>query len=228
MQRSTDDRRAEGRDRGASLILALILLTLGAFLVGSLATSATTNLAGANSLINTRAAEYAADGGMEGAIQQARYGTCGAFPSSGSLILSGYYVYVSCTALTPVSASVTAGSSVATGSAFFPEMAQLGAFNPSAVPLGTTVSSVQSPTQLTLSHNATAAGTVQIGTGFQRLVQLDACVATAAISSCSASPKITAVVLVGDIAPTSDGKSTQIETGYNVAVKRWVVTDVNG
>lgn len=205
----------------------MILLTLGAFLVGSLATSATTNLADSNSLINTRASEYAADGGMEGAIQQARYGNCGGFPTSGSLTLSGYHVYVQCTLVTPMTATVTQGSLTATGSSFVPELAGLGAFNPAVVAFGTTVASVQSPTSLTLSKPATAAGTVQIGTAFQRLAQFQACASTAAISSCSGSPNITALVMFSDVAPSPDGETTQIETGYNVSVERWTVNSAN-
>ena len=222
-------------ETGAALIIALVLLILGSFVVVALATQATTNLVDTSSLNGSRGLEYAADGAMDGAIQQGRYHNtkataCESFPTTGTLKLSSAYIYVSCVA-TPFTASVATGANVITTStpSFVPQDVGQDVFdsaNPGspAIPNGTTITAVTSSTQATISATATGSSTgLLVGSAGQRVAAFSACASTTTISSCpSQTAAINAVVTYEDT--NSQG---QPSNGQTATVNSWVIHDAN-
>lgn len=224
---------ADDRERGAVLVLALIFLIVGSLLALALTTLSSTNLTNTANFVNLRTVNYAADGAMDGAIQQVRYhGNCENFPKSGDLQLSGAHVFVSCsnTPLPIITAVVaTAGSTTLTSpsSPFLSAYALTG--QPVVNSAGTqiaTISAVSSDGKTaTLSTAAPASGTVNVGEQGQRFDTFKACVSTSAISSCTTSPEITAMVLFNDI--NRSVTPPVAAAGYSATVESWVVTDAN-
>lgn len=223
----TDD-----RERGAVLVLALIFLIVGSLLALALTTLSSTNLTNTANFVNLRAVNYAADGAMDGAIQQVRYhGDCESFPKTGNLKLGSAYVFVSCsnTSLPIITALATAGSTTLTS----PSSSFLSAYALTEQPVVdssgaqiATISAVSSDGKTAaLSSAAPASGTVYVGEQGQRFDTFKACVSTSAISSCTTSPEITAMVLFNDI--NRAVTPPVAATGYSATVESWVVTDAN-
>lgn len=240
------------KDRGTSLIMAMIFLTVGALLVVSLARFATTNLADSNSLITTRVMNYAGDGALDGAIQWNRYHpSCSEnFPSAGSLKLStGEYVLVTCSNVSNglITAEATQGSTQLTSpSPSFPTNPDYAISNPPVTGPGSpafqaTIVAVASATTATMSQALNlpglAAGThVTVTVGASGLVVDDfsTCVSNGPITSPCGNPESTAAVAFDNDVSSSgmcDGVTvppgTPLVTGCNASILRWSVNDAN-
>jgi hypothetical protein len=238
----------EDHERGVTLIMALVFLTVGSLIGVALTQLSTSNMTAATSLRLLRTVNYAADGAVEGAIQQNRYrSTCVSFPKRGSPVLQvtpGGYGYVQCvnTPIPLITAVVTSvgsnGSSATLGSPSSPS----GHFDPAyavssqpvtdATPnIVGTISAVSSDgTSATVSLSSpggvTSGETVSVGEEGERFDTFYACASTSSISSCSATanPEITASVLYDDIQP---GTPPTAVIGYSATVERWYVGDAN-
>lgn len=218
----------EKRESGAALVLALILLTLGSLLVLPLASEANVNLVDTTRLQAGRELAYAADGALDGAVQQTRYhGSCESYPKSGSLQLSSaVFVYVACAGTPMTSLSVVTGMFTVTASSpiFIPEDIGQPVFDKSLVN-GTTVATYIDSMHVTFSDptNTAASGTDSnaiLGVAGQRLDVFWACVDTSPIASCSASSAAaTAVVNFGD----TDSNGNAGAYGFNADIEYWTV-----
>lgn len=225
------DKRGEA---GAALVLALVFMVVGALLVGVLATLTTTHLATTSSFQASRSQAYAADAGLDAAIQVNRYVSRGCRPFGPQSVL-GTSVTVSCIG-TPFNATATSGSATLTCVSpcyFVPaDASSAQAVTGSAVAANTTISAVGGSTTATISAPATGTGTVTVGTGGQRLDVLWACAPSSSPSSCSATNAVaTAVVLFDDLDESSPGCSAQTpcaRAGYSYQVVSWVDSSTNG
>ena len=224
-------------DRGAALLIALLFMTVGSLLAISLANSAGNNLLNTSTLRVQRSLEYAADGGLDGAIQSARYhnGAClASFPPSGSpplQVTSGLYVNVQCSG-TPIEVTTTTNSSIlasAGGGLFVPQDSGM-LVSGSCIP-GTPAVTYISPTQLSMTPakatgncGSTSPNPPVVAASQQRTDLFLACVSSSPISMCSSSSAVgTAIVTFSDTDSTGN-----TVTGYNFTVQSWVVHTANG
>jgi hypothetical protein len=226
--------RAQRSESGATIIIALLFMTVGALLATALASSAGNNLLNTSNLRVQRNFEYAADGALDAAIQASRYHFPPATPPQPCAnftapAINGYYAFVQCNG-TPMEVQTTNGSKTlspspsATSPVFVPQDTNLQVTG-SCIPFGTQPVSFVSPTQLTMPNPATCATTgggsnPTIVGGFQtRTVLFWACVSSSPISSCSATNAVaTAIVTYSD---TDNTGNPQI--GFNANVQSWVV-----
>lgn len=221
-------RRGPQSESGAALIVALLFLTIGSLLVVSLGNLSGTNLLNTSVIQAQRNVEYAADAGIDGAIHSIRYhGGCQSFPKSGSLQISGYYIFVSCTG-TPMAGAKVSGTTLTapSGASFTP--ADVGqSVSDANLPGGfSTIQTYVNSTTATMADSASATDSnAVVGNPFERLDLLLACVSTSSsINSCPASQAvITAVVDFQDV--DHNGNPT---TGYNMTILSWDVNTANG
>jgi hypothetical protein len=226
--------RSDGGDRGASLVIALLFMTVGSLLALSLANSAGNNLLDTSGLRVQRDLEYAADGALSGAVQEVRYhGACESFPPAGNLQISGLYVFVQCngTSMFVNTTSGTGNLNPLSGlKVFLPEDSGLTVAG-ACIPGGTQTVTYVSPTVLTMPQNATCTATSAtpdepvVGGFQQRTDLLWACVSSTAIASCSDSTAVaTAIVTFYDTDPIT-GK---VVIGHDYSAQSWVVRTAKG
>lgn len=229
------------QEAGAILVVALIFLAVGSFVILALAGLTSTNVTDTSTYRNVRVVDYAANGAVEGAIQQVRYhGACENFPKAGSLQLAiNQYVFVTCQG-TPITATAS-GSTLSSPSVPFvaadasTHQAVSGYPGSGTAKLtgAPTIASVSSDgTTATLTSPAASAGTVTVGTAFERLYTFYACTSSTPIFACSPSttpaPEITAAVLFGDLKPPAvAGDPPTPATGYSATIVSWRVLDAN-
>jgi hypothetical protein len=217
-------------ERGAVLVIALIFMIVGGVLAVALTSLSSTNLVNTSNYQNLRIVNYAADGAMDGAIQQVRYhGACENFPKSGSFQLtSNQYVLVTCSqaSMPIITALETAGSSTLTSpsSSFSSAYAITG--QPVVNSAGTIIGSIISANGSTarMSVTATSSGTVYVGEQGQRFDTFTACTSTTSLATCT-SPELTTQVLFGDI--NTSASPPTAAAGYTSTIESWVVTDAN-
>lgn len=244
-----------GGEEGASLVIALIFLIVGTLVVISLTNLTGVNLTSTFSLQGERAVEYAADGGVDGAIQALRYNQPAPVQASGVYQASGcpqynpstslnedgasYYTYVSCNFMTFATGSSVANSNVITpsnGSGWCVpgEVGQSVSDNNPVdqgnIPPGDIVSGCSASGAWIISSAATLTRTsaVTIGTPGERIVLFSGCSAAFQLASCAASqPSSQAfVTAVIDFANTDANGVTNL--GYRAFVESWTVTRANG
>lgn len=211
--------------------MALIFLTVGSLLVVSIANLSGSNLLNASAVQAQRNVEYAADAGMDGAIQSVRYhGSCESFPKSGSLQDAGFNVFVSCNGSPILKVQVSGTTLTLTGSSsassFVPEDVGQQVYDPNIGNGGfTTVSAYVNSTTLTIASAASAPDSnAVVGNSFERIVLFSACVSSSAISSCTPSKAV--ITAVADFHDTD--KSGNPAPGYNMVIDRWNVNTANG
>lgn len=215
-------------ENGAVLLIAILFLAVGSLLVVSLGNLSGTNLLNTSVLQAQRTFEYAADAGMDGALQSVRYhGSCETFPTAaGTFKVSNYYVAVSCTGTQMTGATVNGTAlTISTGS-FVPADVGQQVYDPKILGGFTTIASYVSPTQMTLVAGAIGSDSnAVVGNSFERLDLLTACVSTSSISSCPTSQAvITAVVDFKD----TDSSGNPGQTGFNMTILSWTVNTAQG
>lgn len=238
--------RASKDERGVALILALVLLTIGSFIVLSLATQASTNLTDTIGLTGTRTDEYAAGAALDSAIEANRYHqasvptvgqtSCKSFPATGWLKMdSGVYVQVNCSG-TPMALSYASGThtlSTAFPNAFIPDDVGLTVVNAMQESSHTTISGYTSSSTVTLTSPLTTTSVVVEPPADQRLDLFWACVSSTGTGTCgqSSTPAGTAVVLYTDTdqnGNTTDQITGYPNTGFNMTIKSWVLSGTQG
>jgi hypothetical protein len=108
-------------DRGATLVIALVIITTIALVIGALLPQATTSVASTVSLRAQTGRAYAGDGAAQAAINALRKGTFDnvaatqCFGSTGTLTLPNYYPVISGNGSAQSSAAVTCTAEAGTG-----------------------------------------------------------------------------------------------------------------
>jgi hypothetical protein len=237
--------KPDTRDRGASLVMALVFLLVGSLIAISLTTFSSTNFLTTSSNRTLRITNYGADGAMEAAIQQVRYhgGACDkSFPKSGSLSLYPHdvanteYVYVTCTAtpLSLITAAATIGQTTLTSpsSPFSSLYATTGqpVENSGGTVIGHITSVSSDHSTATMSPAAPFTGTVYVGQDGQSFDTFYSCVSSSPITSCSSTspPAITTTVLFQNANVSGSCGSQATATGCRATVESWTVRDANG
>ena len=220
-------------ESGAVLVLALVFLVVGSLIAVALGTEATTIVSNSSNLRTFRTINYAADGAVDGAIEQVRYhGACESFPKAGSLQLtSNEYVYVQC-ANTPVpvitaletngSTQLTSPSSGTFSTAYATSLQPVTDSNGNILGHITSVSS--NGATATVSFTANVSGTVYVGEEGERFDTFTACASSGSAPSSCSHPELTVSVLFGDIRP---GATPTPPVGDTATVETWVVSDAN-
>ena len=234
MTRHSSSRRFRNRDEsGATLLLALVFLIIGSFVVVALVSESGTNLIDTNSLVSSRSQEYAADAGMDAAIQQSRYhnGPCQNYPNTNTSLQlsSGVYVLVLCsgtplTNLSVAAAGTNVDMTAPVGEYFVPADVGQPVFGTN-IPLNATVASYVNSTKVKVSSATGASANAGVGTGGQRLVGLWACVKSVSFASASCSPS--SALLSASVLYTDTDSNGADVLGDNATVLSWVVSTSN-